>query len=75
MDEFSMHEAIIYEICLGEVLDEKWGEYFAPFSLTVNDKETRLIGIVHDQAELFGVILKIRDLGLRLLSVNPITEE
>jgi len=75
MDKKSIHEANTYIICLDEVLDEKWGEYFSPFSVTVCDKETKLIGIVHDQAELLGVILKIRDLGLRLLSVNPITEE
>jgi hypothetical protein len=34
--------------------------------------ETTLIGMIHDQAELFGILLKIRDLGLRLISVNLI---
>jgi len=70
-----MYEANTYEICLGEVLDEKWAAYFALFSLTIYDNETILIGTVHDQAELFGVLLKIRDLGLRLLSIKPITVE
>jgi hypothetical protein len=70
-----MPEANAYEIRAGEVLDEKWAAYFAPFSLTVNDEKTVLTDMVHDQAELFGVLLKIRDLGLHLLSVNPIAEE
>jgi hypothetical protein len=70
-----MYEANTFEICLGEVLDEKWAAYFAPFSLTIYDNETILIGTVHDQAELFEVLLKIRDLGLRLLSIKPITVE
>ena len=70
-----MYEANTYEICLGEVLDEKWTAYFAPFSLTISDNETILIGTVHDQAELFGMLLKIRDLGLHLLSIKQITVE
>ena len=60
-----------YEIRVGEVLDEKWAVYFAPFVVTTNTNQTLLTGVVHDQAELFGVLLKIRDLGLRLISVNP----
>ena len=40
--------------------------------LTTGTKETLLIGVAHDQAELFGVLLKIRDMGLRLVSVTPV---
>jgi hypothetical protein len=60
------------EIRVGEVLDEKWAAFFAPFTLTAGSEETILTGCVHDQAELFGILLKIRDLGLRLVSVNPV---
>ena len=68
-----MPDANTYEIRVGEVLDEKWDAYFAPFILTTTTEETILTGVAHDQAELFGVLLKIRDLGLRLISINPIT--
>ena len=42
-------------------------------TLTVGADETILTGTAHDQAELFGVLLKIRDLGLKLVSVNPVS--
>jgi len=64
-----------YEICVRNILDEKWSTYFFPFTLNAGDEETLLTGVVHDQAELFGVLLKIRDLGLRLVSVNPIQKK
>jgi hypothetical protein len=67
-----MSDETIYEIRVRDVLDEKWLVYFAPFTLTFGAKETILTGVAHDQAELFGVLLKIRDLGLRLVAVNPV---
>lgn len=65
-----MTESANYEIRVREVLDEKWAAYFEPFTLEFGSDETILRGAVHDQAELFGVLLKIRDLGLKLVSVN-----
>ena len=67
-----MIEAAYYEIRIWDVLDEKWAAYFAPFTLEIEKDETILRGKVHDQAELFGALLKIRDMGLKLMSVNPI---
>ncbi|RPH61057.1 MAG: hypothetical protein EHM81_05040 [Chloroflexi bacterium] len=69
-----MDEATIYEIRVRDLLDEKWAAYFAPFMLTTGENETILRGKVHDQAELFGTLLKIRDLGLQLVSVNLVRE-
>jgi len=59
---------------LGNNLDEKWANYFKPFSLISKPDTTSLVGRVHDQAELFGILLKIRDLGLKLVSVKPLTD-
>jgi len=67
-----MSDKKTYEIRIGNVLDSKWVSCFAPFTLTSGKEETVLIGLVHDQAELFGVLLKIRDLGLKLVAVNPV---
>lgn len=67
-----MDEATIYEIRVRDLLDEKWAAYFAPFALEFGSDETILRGSVNDQAELFGVLLKIRDLGLKLVAVNPV---
>jgi len=69
-----MTESVDYEIRVQEILDEKWVAYFAPFTLESGNNETILRGPIHDQAELFGVLLKIRDLGLKLVAVNPIRQ-
>lgn len=68
----AMPEETAYEIRLQDVLDEKWSAYFAPFTLTFGADETILNGVAYDQAELFGILLRIRDLGLRLESVNVV---
>ncbi len=67
-----MPEETIYEICVRDILDEKWSAHFLPFIITNGENDTLLSGVVHDQAELFGVLLKIRDHGLVLVSVNPV---
>jgi hypothetical protein len=64
-----------YVLRVRELLDDKWSSYFSPFTLTAGNDETLLTGVVHDQAELFGLLLKIRDLGLKLVSVNPIEQQ
>ena len=66
-----MCKALVYEIRIREVLDKKWAAYFAPFEVTTGSDETILTGLVQDQSELFGVLLKISDLGLKLVSINP----
>lgn len=63
-----------YQICVQGVLDSRWADYFAPFGLSVSGEQTLLTGPVHDQAELFGVLWKIRDLGLVLISLNQVRE-
>ncbi len=67
-----MSEAMVYEIRVRGVLDEKWHAYFSPFEVTAGAEDTALVGVAHDQAELFGILFKICDLGLHLVSVNPL---
>ena len=60
-----------YEIRVKGNLDLRWSDWFDGFSITpVGDGETLLIGSVADQAALHGVLHKIRDLGLPLLTVQ-----
>jgi hypothetical protein len=66
-----MCKAVVYEIRIREVLDKKWAAYFAPFEVTTGVDETILTGLAQDQAELFGLLLKISELGLKLVSINP----
>lgn len=61
----------IYEISLKGHLNENWADWFDGLTVTLKeDGNTVLSGPVIDDAALHGVLKKIRDLGLPLLSVN-----
>lgn len=65
--------ADIYQIRLKGHLDHHWSDWFDGLSLAhMEDGTTLLTGSVVDQAALYGLLIKMRDLGLPLLSVNPI---
>ena len=64
-------EPSLYQIRLKGHLGQQWASYFDGFTLTNSENgEALLIGMITDQAALHGVLAKIRDLGLPLLSVN-----
>lgn len=63
-------EPTIYRIRVKGQLGPEWSEWFEGLTITCGDKHvTLLIGQVVDQAALFGILNKIRDLGLVLLEV------
>jgi hypothetical protein len=65
------HEARRYEIRLKGHLDSSWAEWLGGMSLThASDGTTVLVGPVVDQAALHGLLQKLRDLGITLISVN-----
>jgi hypothetical protein len=60
-----------YEIKLRGHLDAYWAEWFDGLTVTHDeDGSTVLCGPISDQAALHGLLAKVRDLGLPLLSVN-----
>ncbi len=62
-----------YEIRAKGHLDPRWAAWFDGLSLTREPDGTTVIhGPVLDQAALYGLLLKLRDLGLPLVSVTPI---
>ena len=64
------HEPGRYEIRLKGHLDDRWTDWFENMSFThESDGTTILSGPVVDQAALYGLLRKVRDLGLPLLSV------
>ena len=64
-------DAAIYEIRVKGVVDDRWSEWFDGMTLSSNvGDETTLTGPVADQAALHGLLAKVRDLGLPLLSVR-----
>lgn len=59
-----------YEICIKGHLNHRWSDWFEGFEIALKDNgETRLSGPVVDQAALYGLLIKVRDLGLPLVSV------
>ncbi len=61
-----------YRIRLKEVLNGKWSEWLGSMEITTESNETVLTGEVPDQAALHGLLIKIRDLNLHLLSLERI---
>ena len=67
------HEPELYEVRIKGHLDDRWANWFEGLSFThESDGTTILCGPVHDQAELHGLLKKVRDLGIPLLSVMRI---
>jgi hypothetical protein len=61
-----------YEIRVKGRLPQDWSAWFERLTIIqCPNGETVLEGPLRDQAALFGVMIKLRDLGLVLLSVNP----
>jgi hypothetical protein len=64
------HESETYEICFRGHLDSRWAARLGVPGLThESDGTTILRGIVADQAALHGLLQRVRDLGLMLVSV------
>jgi hypothetical protein len=69
----SARDAGTYEFRVGRHLDDHWAEWFGDLTLTREaDGTTTLRGAVPDQAALHGLLIKIRDLGVTLISVRAI---
>lgn len=65
--------ADIYQIQVKGHLDSRWSDWLDGMHLTCHENGTMdLVGFVADQAALFGLLLKIRNMGLPLLSVNRV---
>ena len=62
-----------YEIRVEGVLDEQWSAWFDGMQITSEpDGVTVIVGPVTDQAALHGLLAKVRDLGLPLISVRRV---
>ncbi len=62
-----------FEIRLKGYLDDRWMDWFDGLTITLEkDGDTLLTGPIIDQAALYGLLKKVRDLGLSLVSVRPV---
>jgi hypothetical protein len=69
---FVPNQPSIYQIRIKGHLGHEWEEWFDGLSIDHEEGgDTLLTGLVIDQANLHGLLKKVRDLGLPLVSVNP----
>ena len=59
-----------YEIRVKGILDRRWTTWFEDLQVSSDGEETVISGPVADQAALHGLLTKVRDLGLFLISVR-----
>jgi hypothetical protein len=70
------YEQDIYEIRIQDHLPDRWSKRFAGLSITrESDGTTTLSGPLPDQTALHSILLRIRDMNLRLISVRQIETE
>ena len=66
-------QPVVYQIRIKGQLDSQWTDWFEGLTITLEDNgDTLLTGLVIDQAALHGLLKKVRDLGLPLISVSPL---
>ena len=73
MNDPPTSNAPYYEIRLKGHLETRWEQWFDGLTITLEENgNTLLSGPLADQAALHGILKKVRDLGLTLLSVNSV---
>ncbi|MFZ6029596.1 MAG: hypothetical protein ACOYYS_17930 [Chloroflexota bacterium] len=68
-------EPLTYQVRLKGHLDAEWADWLGHLSITLSEHgESILTGPGLDQAALHGLLKKVRDAGLTLISVNPVNK-
>lgn len=68
-------QPLVYQIRIEGHLDYQWTDWFSGLIIALEeDGDTLLTGPVVDQAALYGLLKKVRDLGMPLVSVNRVLE-
>ena len=65
-------QPMAYQIRITGQLDARWADWFEGLTITLDGGDTLITGPVVDQAALQGLLKRVRDLGMPLVSVNPV---
>ncbi len=65
-------QPMVYQIRIKGHLSPQWTDWFEGLTITLDEGDTLLTGPVIDQAALHGLLKKVRDLGMPLLSINRV---
>ena len=63
---------MVYQIRVKGHLGPQWADWFEGLTITLDDGDTLITGSVVDQAALHGLLRRVRDLGMPLVSVRPV---
>jgi len=64
-----------YQVRITGRLGPDWADWFEGLAVTVDGGDTLITGPVTDQAALHGLLRRVRDLGLPLVSVTPVQDK
>ena len=73
--QHNAHTLTRYQIKVKEHLDHTWSDWFEDMAISNSSGETVLTGPVADQAALHGLLVRIRNLNLTLLSVKRLAPD
>ncbi len=68
----SSTDCTYYQIQIKGQLDDAWSDWSDHFEMAYHEGYTVLTGPVADQSALLGLLLKLNDLGLTVIAVNPL---
>lgn len=72
MEKHNWHGKAEYEIKVYGNLEDRWSDWFEGWTIKSDGSVTTLSGIIEDQPALHGLLVRIRDLGLPIISVTRI---
>lgn len=76
VDDRSDEERAVYQIRVRGIIGQQWSAWFDDLEIVpLADGETLLTGPVVDQAALHGILVKIRDLNLPLISISLVSDQ